>query len=205
MARRLVEKGIDGMGKVTVTPDKIKVHYEDGQVFNILPEDIYEGIKVIDGKYFVGLNAEGNKIRSTRPPKGAYRCKFDHFGGKKDEPPIYYEKKVDNFGNPPHLEFWIIFKVMDKDYADFEIARSYWYCFKRDNSPEYEGKIALMGNGSRVMEELLHEMGVPLEDIDFDYSDNILPELSKLIKAKDKELVVTVGDKGYVKTVTTMP
>jgi hypothetical protein len=205
MARRVAEKGIDGLGKVTVTPEKIKIKYTDGQTFDILPEDIYEGVKVVDGTYFVGLNAEGNKIRSTRPVKGTYRCKFDHFGGKKDEPPIYYEKKTDNFGNPPHLEFWIIFKVVDKEFAGFEIARSYWYCFKRDNSPEFEGKIMLSGSGSRTMEELLQELGVPLEDISFDYSDNILPELFKLIKSKDKELVVTVGDKGYVKSVTQMP
>lgn len=207
MARRVVERGIDGLATVHVAPDKITVRYEDGQVYNILPEDVYEGVKVIKGKYFIGLNADGNKIRNTRPVKGSYRCKMDSFGnmGKKDEPPIYYEKKQDNFGNPPHLEFWINFKVQDKEFEGFVISRSYWYCFKRDDAPEYAGKIAFKGNGSKTMEELLMEMGVGIDEIDFDYSDNVLPELEKLVKSKDVELVVMVNDKGYVRSVTRMP
>lgn len=202
---RIKEQGITGLADVKVGKDKITVKYvEDGSVYNILPEDVFDSAHPIDGKYYVSLSADGAKIRGVYPPKGGYFCKFDRFAAKKDEPPCFREVAFNpKWNTPAHLEYTYVFKIVEGKFKEWEIIKSVWYCFKQYQQTT---NIAISGRGSKTTEEILQTLGVDLaEDITFDYSDNVLPELEKVIQSKDVKLFISIKDGGWVGEIATAP
>jgi len=196
------EKGISGLADVRVDKDKITVKFEEGgQPFNILPEDAPKNM--MNGTYYVTLSPDGAKVRGIRPPKGSYICKFNRFAGKLGEPPKYHDVGYNpRWNTPAHLEYTYIFEIVDSKYKGWELVKSVWYCFKQYESTE---DIAISGRGSRTTEELLEALGVDLVEAPITYSDNVLPDLQKVILDKGGKVLISLGDGGWVDTIAAMP
>lgn len=206
---RVKERGASGLARVTVSPDKIKVKFEDASSdYLILPEDAPEGIKT--GTFFVTLSSDESKIYSVRPPKGSYWAKFKNFSHKKDELPIYREVAADvkrkktgeTYPVPAHLEFTALFKVTKGDFSWMELPYFMWYAFKAYAN---SGETAISGRGSQKVEEFLVACGFDFMKDSIPYSENVLPALEKLIVEKDQDVMITVNEYGYIDTLFAAP
>jgi len=201
-------------GLATVKIDKRKgvatVQYENTHhAYEIMLEDAPDNL--LTGKYFVNLDPDAVRIVSVRPPRGAYMAKFTNFAHKKDEPPTFRQvamrtgqkKDGSTFVIKPHLEFTAVFEVASGDFKGFEIPHSMWYCFEPFETDPNEAQ--LVGQGRGKVEAFLQAVGYDFLEDSIPYSDNVLPAMEKTILEKDKEVVLSLNQYGYVQDLTEAP
>lgn len=210
--RSMNRKGPGGLATVTIDKRKgsATVQFDDDRhAYEILLEDAPIGL--LKGRYFINLDADAVKIVGMRPPRGAYMAKFEKFAHKEDEAPTFKQvamrtgtkKDGTQFVIKPHLEFTAVFKVVGGDFDGFEVPYSMWYCF--EPYAEDPKEAALIGSGRGKVESFLGAVGFDFLEDSIAYSDNVLPKLQDEIIKKDREVVLTINQYGYVDDVTMAP
>ena len=203
--------GPRGLAKVTVTDEKIKVQFEETRdTFEVFREDAPE-YKITDGKYIVSMDSDCMKIMNIIPPKGTYFGRFSHFWHKQDELPIYRsvaaktgrKKDGGSFFVPSHLEFTAVFSITSKDYEGFEVPYIMWYCFEPGKIDPFESDI--VGKGRQKVEDFLMAAGFDVLTDSIPYSENVLPELEKMVLSKKAEVAITINLGGWVDDITSAP
>lgn len=203
-------KGANGIANVTVTTNKVRVEFEDNnnQVIEVLRDDAPDYI--ITGRQIVVLSSDNNKIFSAKPIGGSYMCKFIGFWSREGEPPT--PKKVEartgtsSKGNaykiPEHLEFTVLFEIVTpKKWSKYQLSMNLFYAFS-----EYEGGITqIKGAGSQKLVEFLEVAGVDFTTDDIPFSENVLPFIEKMLLNRNKTMVISLNQKGWVDSVVVAP
>lgn len=196
---------LQGEATVTLEGGKIVVVFtEDNKRYmDVTMEKIPEGL-VSGDKYQVRLNSTGTEMYSIRPVKCTAVAVFERFTAKKDEPP---QPKVQQ-GGPRNgskgtwyakdkLIFTALFKIVSKKYRGMEIAYPLDYTFKQwENSTD-----TVIPTGSKNKDKVvtfLETTGWDAATDEIPYSENVLPFLEKLLKARNKQVLLAVNDKGYI-------
>lgn len=200
-------KGQVGTADVTVSRDKVRVAFDEGQIVDILREDAPDYI--ISGRQNVTLSSDNTHIQSARPAGGSYICKFSHFASREDTPP---EPKVvparsgiskagKRYSIDEHLEFTAVYQIIRGKFKGYQLIQNLFYAFS-----EYgDGITQISGNGSRKLEEFLLSNGLNFTSDDIPFSDNVLPYLEKLIISKNKYLIVQISPEGWITTLADAP
>ena len=147
------------------------------------------------GKWFVTLTAEGDKVLGLRPINAMCKGKFSHFVAGEDEIPVPIEREG-KYGN--YLSF-ISLLNLGGDYKG--MVQPMFLIYKFAN---YDGSLVIKGTGraSDMLQSFLEATGVWDQDIPF--SDNVLPDLQKMILAESKVFGLTIKD-GWVDSIMELP
>jgi len=222
MAMQIKQKyGPKGLAKVKVGKEEVRVEFVDkeklGRVpFLIKPEDVFPA-DIQDGEYIVSLNAEGTKIMNINVPKGSYYLKFSHFSHKLDDqdvplPPTFRDVpyKINSrrdgttYSVPAHLEFTALFKVCDhKDFTGWVVPYNLNYLYAKDDITDET--CIMRGRGIEALEKFQKVCGFDFEQDGIVYSDNILPEMERLLQEKDRKIIGVVNDYGFLKELNPLP
>ena len=202
-------KGANGVAEVTVTSSRVRVEFEEGgHVIDVIREDAPD--YMISGRQIVVLSGDNNKIFSAKPIGGSYFCKFIGFWSREGEPPV--AKKVEArtgtsgagkpYKIPEHLEFTALFEIQSpKKWKKYQISNNLFYAFL-----EYEHGITMIkGDGSQKLEDFLQVLGVDFGADDIPFSENVLPYVEKMLLKKDKTVVISLNNKGWVDTIVPAP
>lgn len=198
------EKGVSDKAEVTVSADKVIVKLQSsGQIYTIFPEDCPRWLQK-SGVYNITLNAGGSKILSCRPGKpGSYFAFFSRFAFP--EPRLVEEsigKKADGqtFKIERHLEFIPVFAITGGEYNGFEVSMKLWYTFRPVGNPA----IVAVPSKGKVLNFLI-AAGLDLQNDTIMWSDNILPDLEKLLTSKNKLMIIQLTDRGWISNLAEAP
>ena len=196
------DKGPRGLAQVRVSEKKIKVTFEDDDVYELLPEDVPSYLKKT-GKYNVTLDKDDVKMYSARPPGGSHVAKLIDFAHRDEEPPspkvfqggVRNRKDGTRYVAEDSLSFTALFKVVDKDspFYEFEISTFVPYAFK-----DFGGDAGVGGKGQRKCEAFLRNTGLDFESDTIPFSDNVLPAVLKILLAKGAVVNLALNQDGYV-------
>lgn len=197
------ERGPTGKARVSISEKKVKVTFTDGDVYDLLPEDCPKYLTTYgkSGNYGVSLDRDGVKMYAARPIGGTHVGKFFKFGHKEGEPPapkvvpggVRTKKDGTRFTVDDTLQFTALFVITSQEYKDFELSMMIPYAFK-----EFSGEAGICGKGMKKLEEFLKAVGIDFETDTIPFSDNVLPALEKIIKAKNVSLIFELSPEGYI-------
>jgi len=206
-------KGSSGPAEVTVTSNKIRVVFigtkdkPDGQVIDVLREDAPD--YMVSGRQLVTLSSDNTKIFNARPIGGSHLAEFIGFASKDAEPPT--PRKVDAkagtsragkpYKIPEHLEFTALFRITRGTWKGYQIANNLFYAFL-----PYEGGITqIKGAGSDKLTQFLEVTGIDFVTDDIPFSENVLVYLEKLLLSRNKQLIISLTQEGWVDSVVEAP
>lgn len=190
--------GQKGIAKVRMSGEKVEVLFKDTtKPIRLSRENCPDYTKA--GELYVNMNAEGDTIIGLHPVNGMYRAKFSRFYSRENEVPAPQEKPGGTFQRKdgkgsftvkPFLQFTPIMKITDEKYKGMEVVDYLRYMFVEDE----DGNVMIKGGGKPAerLEAFLRVNGV-LDSV-LEYSDNILPRLSKKIKANGETFMVLIKD-----------
>lgn len=210
MANKLVKEAggnyIQGIGELTIDGDKVIIIMNDQRYTDIEKSTLPEGV-VSGEKYSFRLSSDGGELYSIRPIEASVVVKFDRFASSKDEPP---QPKIQKGGPREYngkkwmaqdkLVFTAILKITSKRYRGMEIPYILDYTFKQwENTTD-----TVIPYGSKRKDqviEFLKFFGWDEEEDSIPYSDNVLPFLQKLLKARGVKVLATVKN-GYIESIS---
>lgn len=212
MANRLVkEEGgsyIQGNGVVQINGEKVVITMEDtGRTFtDLMKDDLPEG--VVSGEtYSIRLSADGTDLYSIRPIEASVVVRFEKFASQKDMPPMPKLQKGGprewngkKWNAPDKLVFTAVLKIVSKRYRGMEIPYIMDYTFRQWEDTN-ETAIPYGKKRQNQVLEFLKLFGWDDEEDNIPYSDNVLPFLEKLLKAKNTKVLASIK-KGYIETIS---
>lgn len=193
---------IQGVGTVQVNGDRASITIDDRTFSDFAKDDIPEGV-VSGEQYSIRLSADGSQIFSLRPNQGSFVVVFDKFAAQKDMPP---QPKIQK-GGPREfngkkweakdkLVFTAVLKIASKRGRGMEVPFIMDYTFKQWENTE-DTVIPMGSKRKNQVIDFLKLFGWDENEDVIPYSDNVLPFLEKLLRAKGKKVLVTVKN-GYV-------
>lgn len=210
MANRLVkEEGgnyIQGIGSLQINGDKVVITIGDRTFTDIDKADLPEG-SVSGEQYSFRLSGDGSELYSIRPVEASVVVKFDKFASQKDMPP---QPKIQKGGPREYngkkwfaqdkLVFTALLKIVSKRYRGMEIPYIMDYTFKQWEDTT-DTVIPFGSKRKDQVIDFLKFFGWKEDTDEIPYSDNVLPFIEKMLKAKDVKVLATIKN-GYIDSIS---
>jgi len=219
MANLKVKRNIgpSGLATVRVLKNSVKIAFDDGDVFDIEPEEWgHNG----GGKYIVTLNKDMTKIIAVRPPKGSYFVKFRAFGNRDKDTGIPAPKfsrggkreytdengKTRKYMKADTLNIVASLEVIDnKDYSGLWFTYIIPYAFEPSEDLMYMDVRAHSSNQLEKIVSFFKIFGLDLEEIDIPASDNPLPWLEEKLQKAGVTVMVNSDSKAWITSMSELP
>jgi len=210
MANRLVKETggnyIQGIGKLVIDGDKVLINI-DGKTYSDVEKSTLPEGAVSGEEYSFRLSGDGSELYSIRPVEASVVVKFDRFAASKNELPMPRIQK----GGPKEyngkkwyaqdkLVFTAILKIVSKRYRGMEIPYIMDYTFKQWEDSE-DTVIPYGSKRKDQVVEFLKLFGWDEEQDSIPFSDNVLPFLEKLLKARGTKVLATIKN-GYIDSIS---
>ncbi len=209
--------GPSGLANVKLLKNSVKIVFEDGDVFDIAPEEwrMEKG-----GKFIVTLNKDMTKIIAVRPPKGSYRMKFKEFGNRDRDTNLPAPKfsrggkreftdkngKLRKYNKPDSLIIITALEVIgDPNYEGLTFTYIIPYAFEPSADLMYMDVRAASSNQLEKIVSFFSIFGVDLEETDIPASDNPLPWLEEKLKDAGKVVMGSSDSRAWITSLTDLP
>lgn len=206
-----IERGPQGIGECRLLKNNIKIIAEDGSVYEISYEKVDEDVVLNEGKNLsFSISKNKDTLYNLRPAEGTMFAKFGGFLVRRNEEIPKPELKKggprkkrngESYFAPDRIQFMFFHEIVNGKWKGTKYLQAYDYSFgELDN-----GNTSIVVRGARTqrMEKWLRIASDGL-DIDIPYSDNILPDLQKILFDKDVIYQIQV-ENGWVQNVMELP
>ena len=217
--REKKEQYVQGLADVRVLLKSVRVHFEDGEVYD-LPLDAWEKGRS-QGKYIVTLTRDKDGILGLRPVAAQYVMMFKQIGGRVNDIPsvktspagIAYRKDGRPFPKPAELLFVAEYEIVEGIvsngiYGGLVVSTMVPYSFARPASGTVVDFADSKYNLERVERFFRNATGKTLVDIDFAYAENPSEQLlivEKYVLANNRPVMAPTNDKGFVQDKSMSP
>jgi len=206
--------GPNGLAEVRVLANKIKVIFEDGDIYE-LPLEAWDTARK-PGNYYIGLNKDRTDIAFLNPPPGrTWTTRFREFKREGAEIPMPYvepggmrqKKDGGTFYAESELRAKALLSILEPDgkYDGLTLTVIIPYIF--DQSPNNPSATIMYGKKGQIAraERLLRLAGFDFATDQIPYSPNVLPFLETMLKERDRVFTATTNDKGFVTELGELP
>lgn len=205
--------GPNGLAEVRLLKDKVKVIFEDGDIYELPKDGFPEDRKA--GNYILGLDKDRTKVMFLKPVGGAtYYAKFQEFKRDGTDIPNPYiqrggPRKSKDGGTwiaDDEMRFKAILTVLDPggQYDGLNLTATVPYVFEQKPGTTLVEAVGKKGQLERV-EKFLRVTGFDFVNDTLQYSPNILPALERLLQEKGAIFSVTLNDKGFISEMAQVP
>lgn len=198
--------GPSGPASINVIGRQLQVIFDEkNEVVNLpleaLPPDSVPGKLPKNKKYFVSVSGDRQKLSAFRPWEGSFIAEFVELKKKPGQPPLHEfpRERVGQGPNGPYnkdwQEFTAILRIAEPPYTGLIVTTKLRYYFGMDE----EGLTTIKGEGkhSQFLGRFLEVAVGDLEKIKIPFSDNILPQLEKLLLERHRSFLIVMS-KGWV-------
>jgi len=195
--QRAGAKGIYGTAQIRINKNVVLVKFDDGGEYSLALSDCPQGVK--PGKWSVALSSKGDRMFSFRPLKGTFKASFLKFAAPEGTPPAPFTEesrwKDKKTGQWKTGDVVLMFNAIILVDGQYEYPVKLPYRFEKDENGNATISYVKLGVRVQKLIDLLDVTGV--KDLEFKYTENILPELEKAMQENAEEFLVVV-DEGWI-------
>lgn len=206
--------GPNGLAEVRLLKEKVKVIFEDGDIYELPLDSWPEGRPA--GNYTVGLNKDRTDISFVKPPGGkTWYARFKEFKRDGSDIPVPYvehggkvmtNKDGGKWVTEDEMRAKYVFSILDPGgmYDDLTLTGNIPYIFEEKvgtSTAELVGKKGQLGR----LEKFLRVTGFDFVNDTIQYSPNVLPQLERMLQEKGAIFSVTTNEKGFIAEMAEIP